>query len=285
MKFLHLHFYSRLFFAAVVLFCAAAADDAPEFSLAVPHRGEADVGEYYASEKLDGVRAYWDGAKLISRGGNVFAAPQWFVRGFPAEHLDGELWSRRGDFENISGVVRRKQPHDGWREIKYMIFDMPKVGGDFRARLTQMKKTIAAANLPHLQLVAQYELQNAGELQNMMREITEGGGEGVMLRRKDSLHRGGRGGDLIKMKPFADAEAEVVAHHPGKGKFAGMLGALEAETADGIRFRIGTGFSDNERRAPPPIGATITYKYSGFTNTGKPRFPVLVKSLGAVMST
>ncbi|MGI9296372.1 MAG: DNA ligase [Gammaproteobacteria bacterium] len=267
----------RLFAMCAFFAAGVCAGDAPEFSLAKTYRGGADVRDYYASEKLDGVRAYWDGETLRSRRGNIFAAPRWFLRGFPAAHLDGELWSRRGDFENISGVVRRARPHEGWREINYMVFDMPNTPGDFRARLSRLKKIVAAAGLPHLRAVAQTELKGEEELHLMMREIVDGGGEGVMLRRKDSPHRGGRGGDLLKLKPSVDAEAKVVAHHPGKGKFAGMLGSLEVETEDGVRFRVGTGFTDAERRAPPPVGATITYKYSGFTNTGKPRFPVFVR--------
>ncbi len=255
----------------------AAAANAPDLTLARPYRGDADVRDYYASEKLDGVRAYWDGKVLRSRRGNIFAAPEWFLRGFPDFPLDGELWSRRGDFENISGIVRRQKPHKGWRQINYMIFDMPQEPGDFRTRLAKMRQVVAAAKLPHLRVVAQHELQDAAELQTMMRTIANGGGEGVMLRRKNAPYRSGRNADLLKVKPFADAEAKVIAHHPGKGKFAGMLGSLEVETADGIRFRIGTGFSDAERQSPPPLGAIITYRHSGLTNTGKPRFAVFLR--------
>ncbi|MBE8158548.1 MAG: DNA ligase, partial [Betaproteobacteria bacterium] len=133
--------------AALPFFAAAAG--APDLTLAKTYRDNADLPAYFASEKLDGVRAYWNGKKLVSRRGNIFAAPAWFLSGFPKTPLDGELWSRRGDFENISGIVRRAKPHEGWRKIKYMVFDMPKVSGDFRARLQKMKQTIAAANLPH----------------------------------------------------------------------------------------------------------------------------------------
>lgn len=264
-------------FAFVFAIAAAGAAEAPSLTLAKAYRGGVDVRDYYASEKLDGVRAYWDGEVLRSRRGNIFAAPEWFLRGFPLAHLDGELWSRRGEFSIISGVVRRARPHEGWREINYMAFDMPQTDGDFRARLAKMRAVVAAANLPHLRAVEQRELQNEESLQAMMREIVGGGGEGVMLRRKDAPYRGGRGGDLLKVKPFADAEAAVIAHFSGRGKFAGMLGSLEAETPDGVRFRIGVGFSEAERKSPPPLGAMITYRYSGFTNSGKPRFPVFLR--------
>ena len=256
---------------------AAAAADAPDFSLAKAYREDADLRGYFASEKLDGVRAFWDGEKLISRRGNIFAAPEWFTAGFPKTPLDGELWSKRGDFENISGIVRRAKPHEGWRAIKYMVFDMPRESGAFRIRLQKMRETVAAANLPHLQTVPQWEINGAEALREKLAEITAAGGEGIMLRRKDSPHRGGRNDDLLKLKPFADAEATVVAHRPGKGKFSGMLGSLLVETDDGIRFGIGSGFTLAERKSPPPVGSRITYKHSGFTNTGKPRFAVFLR--------
>ena len=255
----------------------AAAADAPDLTLARTYRGDADVQDYYASEKLDGVRAYWDGKNLRSRRGNIFAAPEWFVQNFPAAHLDGELWSRRGDFENISGIVRRAKPHDGWRQIKYMVFDMPRAKGDFHSRLAMMKQIAADAKLPHLQIVEQIELPDAAALQKMMDEIVGGGGEGAMLRRKDAPYRGGRGDDLLKVKQFEDAEAVIIAHHSGKGKYENALGSLEVQDANGIRFRVGSGLSDAERFSPPPVGATITYKYSGRTNSGKPRFPVFLR--------
>ncbi len=264
-------------FAAALAFCGAAADGAPDLTLAKVYQGGVNLEEYYASEKLDGVRAYWDGKQLRSRRGNVFAAPAWFTAGFPAAPLDGELWSKRGDFENISGIVRRARPHEGWRKIKYMIFDMPQTDGDFRARLQRMKNITAAAALPHLQIVSQWEITAPAELQKKLDEITANGGEGLMLRRKNSAYRGGRSGDLLKLKLFEDAEATVLLHLPGKGKFTGLMGSVEVENDSGIRFRIGSGFTLAERKSPPRIGARITYKHNGFTNTGKPRFPVFLR--------
>ncbi len=261
----------------VTLPVGAATVDAPNVTLAKTYRAGTDLRAYCASEKLDGVRAYWDGEKLRSRRGNVFVAPAWFSAGFPNLPLDGELWSRRGDFETISGIVRRARPHEGWRQIKYMVFDLPAADGGFRTRSRRLQNMVAAAGLPHLQVVPQWEIGDAESLHAKMREITAAGGEGIMLRRKDSPYRGGRGDDLLKLKPFADAEATVLAHHPGKGKLKGLLGSLEVESGNGIRFKVGSGFTLAQRRSPPSVGARITYKYSGFTSTGIPRFPVFLR--------
>jgi DNA ligase-1 len=98
-----------------------------------------------------------------------------------------------------------------------------------------------------------------------------------MLHRGASRYASGRSDDLLKLKPYLDAEARVVAHLPGKGKYRGLMGALLVESTQGGRFRIGTGFSDAERVDPPPIGAQITYRYHGFTDAGIPRFPSFLR--------
>ena len=109
-------------------------------------------------------------------------------------------------------------------------------------------------------------------LMERLDSIVRAGGEGLMLHRDGSDYRAGRSDDLLKVKPYLDAEARVVAQLPGKGKYAGMLGALLVEDKEGRRFRIGTGFSDAERRSPPPIGSLVTFKYQERTDKGIPRF-------------
>lgn len=224
------------------------------------------LSAYLVSEKLDGVRARWDGERLTSRNGNVFAAPEWFTANFPPQTLDGELWLRRGAFAEVSGAVRRKQPHHGWRDIHYYVFDLPDAPVPFARRVDLMR---ALPQAPHLSVIPQTPVADAAELAIRFAEVIAAGGEGLMLRRMDSMD----GADIIKLKPYDDAEAVVVAHNPGAGKHLGRLGSLTVERpADRRRFRIGTGFSDADRDNPPPIGTTITYRYRGFTKTGLPRF-------------
>ena len=259
---------------ALVLLLWAALAAAQGFVLAERYDGGLELSRYMVSEKLDGVRAQWDGRQLLSRNGNAFAAPGWFVAGFPAMRLDGELWAGRGTFERLSGIVRRAAPHEGWRDVRFMVFDAPDVAGDFGIRLARLRAAVEAAAIPHLQLVAQERVPTEAQLHQRLDATAAGGGEGLMLRRIDAPYRAGRSDDLIKLKPYMDAEARVVAHNPSEsGKYAGLMGSITVENADGLRFRIGTGFSDRQRRNPPPIGATITYKYHGHTNSGLPRFP------------
>ena len=252
---------------------AAQAQVAPPVSLAQTYREGVDVGAYWVSEKLDGVYAHWDGNVLVSRAGNRFNAPPWFVAGFPPQPLAGELWMGRGTFDELSGVVRRKAPEDtAWRQVRFMVFDLPSHPEDFTGRLQRLEEIFATLDSSSIGLVEQRRVASHDALMALLDAVVEQGGEGLMLRRAASPHRAGRSADLLKLKRFDDAEAVVVAHLPGKGKFAGMLGALLLELPDGRRFRVGTGFTNEQRKRPPPLGTTVTYKHTGHTSTGLPRF-------------
>ena len=202
------------------------------------------------SEKLDGVRAFWDGERLISRGGNAFSAPSWFTAGFPRVALDGELWTGRGRFEETASIVARSIPHDGWRQVRYMVFDLPAAPDVFDVRLQNLRAVVATSQNEFLAVVVQEKIADHKSLLNKLDEVTLAGGEGLMLHRGDSRYHGGRGMDLLKLKRFDDAEGIVIAHNPGKGKFTGMMGSVTVRTADGITVKIGSGFSDDERKTP-----------------------------------
>ena len=249
------------------------AAEALPLLLANTEQGQADISLYLVSEKLDGVRAFWDGQALRSRNGKAINAPAWFVKGFPAQALDGELWIGRGRFDLLSSTVRRRAPDDAeWRQVRYLVFELPQAPGIFRERAQALRKAVAAAGVPWLQAVEQFEIRDRKALDRKLDEILKIGGEGLMLHRADALYTTGRSDVLLKMKLWHDAEAMVVAHQPGKGKYKGQLGALRVRTANGVEFMLGTGFNDDERRNPAPIGSVVTYRYRELTSKGLPRF-------------
>lgn len=252
---------------------AAAESTAPALMLAKVYAGTANLQDYWVSEKLDGVRAYWDGKQLLSRNGNVYAAPAWFTQDFPAVALDGELWIERGSFARLSGIVRRQQAdHEQWRSVRFWVFDLPAADGTFDQRLPHLQALIASSESPYIEVVEQYRVAAEAELYARLDAVVHQGGEGLMLHLGSSHYRASRSEDLLKLKRYDDAEAVVVAQLPGQGKYRGMLGALLVESADGLRFKLGTGFSDAERKAPPAIGSIVTYQYLGRTRHGLPRF-------------
>jgi DNA ligase-1 len=251
---------------------AATPSPAPVMLANVYHAGIM-LDDYWVSEKYDGVRGYWDGEKLRARSGAVIDAPTWFTAGWPKTPMDGELWAGRGQFDLASATIRQQPADDeAWRHIRYMAFDLPAHGGTFDERIPALQELVAQLARPWVQAVPQWKLHDETELRRKLDAVTRDGGEGLVLHRGASMYRAGRSDDLLKFKLFDDAEARVVGHLPGKGKYAGMLGSLLMEAPDGTRFRIGTGFSDAQRRDPPPVGSVVTYRYQGITSGGKPRF-------------
>lgn len=264
-----------LFLVAVMaaIGSTALAQTPPPLLLAETYQQGTALDGYWVSEKLDGVRAYWDGQQLQSRQGNAFNAPDWFTEGFPAQPLDGELWMGRQRFSELSAAVRRYNPDpEEWRQIRFMVFDLPASERPFSERIERLRTLLEPSPSPYLALVAQLPATSHETLMARLDSVVAGGGEGLMLHHGDSLYRAGRSDDLLKVKRHQDAEAVVIGHVPGEGRHEGRLGALLVERDDGRRFRIGTGFSDAERESPPALGITVTYKYFGLTSTGLPRF-------------
>ena len=252
---------------------ACSASWAQTLTLAHTYRPDLPLHAYWVSEKYDGVRAYWNGHSLLSRQGQPIDAPTWFTQGWPKQALDGELWAGRGQFSAVqSTVALGAKDAAGWRALRYMVFDMPHAPGDFIQRQTLLRQSLAASPSPWIQQVAHWQVDSHPALMQQLHTLTQAGAEGLMLRHAHSPYRPGRSDDLIKLKTSADAEAVVIAHLPGKGKYQGLTGALLVEGSSGQRFKIGSGLSDEERAHPPPIGSTITYRYNGLTRNGLPRF-------------
>ena len=256
--------------------CATAlADEAapPPLMLATPFRADVPVTAYLVSEKLDGVRARWDGERLWTRSGGAIEVPPWFTAGWPAQPLDGELWIGRGRFQAISDLVRALQPDEAaWRKVRFMAFDLPGDSAAFGRRAERLRMLVADAGVPWLHAIRQSRVASRVELDARLRAVVAAGGEGLMLPRADAHYHDGRSDDLHKLKPWDDAEARVVGYRPGRGKYAGMVGALVVEDVSGRRFALGSGLSDADRARPPAPGTVVTYRYNGRTGNGTPRF-------------
>jgi DNA ligase-1 len=260
-------------FLFLLLFSISVKANPPPIQLANIYHSDVDIKNYFVSEKLDGLRAYWDGKNLISREGNIYNAPKWFIKDFPGETLEGELWIGRGKFEEVSGIVRNdSDDNQDWQKIHLMIFDLPKHSGTFKERLQAMQDLVKKSHSQYLKVIEQSPIKDQKSLMKHLHEVVKNGGEGLVLHRADALYQTTRNDDLLKLKTFEDAEAKVLSIIEGKGKYQKMMGALLVENEQGIKFKIGGGFSDEMRQNPPPIGTIITYKYYGKTKDSKPRF-------------
>ena len=238
-----------------------------------------DPRGYLISEKFDGVRAIWDGAVLRFRSGRTIAAPAWFTSKLPRTPLDGELWLARGQFDVLSGIVRKAAPVDAdWLRLTYLVFELPQDPGTFAERAQRLRELAKQLNWQQLDAVEQFQVADEPALNAKLLDVIRAGGEGLVLHRADAPYLTGRNAVLLKLKAVQDAEATVLAHVPGKGKYKGMLGALQVENTEGKRFKIGTGFSDGQRENPPPVGSVITYSYRDKTPQGVPRFASFLRA-------
>jgi DNA ligase-1 len=250
----------------------------PQVLLANKHNPEkTDPTGWWMSEKLDGVRAYWDGEELLSRLGNAFYAPEWFVAGLPRNRkLDGELWLGRERFNDTISIVKSQDLSERWRQITYVLFDMPSAAEHtFEERLKQMGDELS--EIPYVRLIEQRRCESQAHLDQELKRIETLQGEGVMLRQPASKYEGKRSDTLLKVKSFTDDEAKVVDHATkGKGKYKGMAGSLVCVTRSGKQFKVGSGLTDEDRANPPPVGSIITVRYQELTKSGVPRFPTYV---------
>jgi DNA ligase-1 len=249
----------------------------PALLLAESWDNALDLTDWWMSEKLDGVRAYWDGREFLSRQGNKFHAPTWFVEGFPDSPLDGELWIDRRKFQRTVSIVRRQDRSDLWREVRFVVFDAPALDQDFEGRMAHLDERFRAHPAPFATLHAHRRCEGIDHLQRELDRIQSLQGEGLMLREPNSRYAVGRSTTLLKVKRFHDDEAVVLEHQPGKGKHKGKMGALLVQMKGGTLFSVGTGFSDAMRADPPAIGSTITFRYQELTDAGVPRFPSFVR--------
>jgi DNA ligase-1 len=236
-----------------------------------------NVSGWLMSEKLDGVRGYWDGRQLLSKKGHPFHPPGEFIAGFPPFALEGEIWGGRGTFEDTVSIVKKQQPHDGWLKLRFAVFDVPEAPGGFNRRLQQAKDWFAAHPATFAFVIEQKKVADNRALQAELERVEKLGGEGLIVRRPDTLYARGRSRDILKVKSFYDTEAVVIEQIPGKGRNQGRLGSLLVELPNKIRFKIGTGFTDAQRLDPPSIGSIITFKYYGLYASGKPKFPSFLR--------
>ena len=227
-----------------------------------------DPTGWWMSEKLDGVRAIWDGYKFISRNGKTFPAPQELIDSMPTGViLDGELFGGRGNFQSTVGKVKRGD----WQGLTYNVFDLID-DTPFESR----QATLIYLPIPDwVEVVTHVECKSQCHLDEYEQKLVSQGAEGVMVRRPGSLYHHKRSHDLQKIKRAQTAEAVVTGYHDGEGRNSGRVGALVAKFCGQV-FKIGSGLTDRERDNPPAIGSTVTFSFFELTDSGKPRFPVFV---------
>ncbi|GBE03857.1 DNA ligase [bacterium BMS3Abin09] len=269
----------------LIISLGGVAADAIDIMLPEVYEDNIDVSGWLMSEKFDGVRGYWDGEKLLSKNGIPFNPHVDFIKNLPDFPIEGEIWGGHNTFEKTSGIVRKQKTHNGWLDLKFAVFDVPGAAGGIEERLNIARQWFRENPSHYAFVITQKKVRDIGHLKEELLRVEEMGGEGLIVRKPDTLYTKGRSPEILKVKSYYDMEAVVIDHIDGEGRNLGILGSLLVELPDKTRFKIGTGFSDEERKYPPPVGSTITFKYYGFYKSGVPRFPSFLRRIIPVSFT
>ena len=270
--------FKKLIFLSFVCQSAWAVEiSKPDLFLLKTYDDSKAVTGWLMSEKLDGIRGFWDGQKFLTRSGNKLNPPDWFIKNYPPFALDGELWTRQNDFKNISSIVRTKNPDKRWKLITHNIFEVPNQQGGLLERLSILDAYLQHNPVAHLKVLKQTPIKNKPQLENFLSAVISQQGEGVVVRNPDSLYATGRLDSALKVKRYFDAECTVIKILPGKGKYLNKMGSVLCQTSAGKQLKIGSGFKDKDRANPPIIGSKITFKYYGFTGKGNYKYPVYLR--------
>jgi len=251
------------------------------------------VGNWFVSEKLDGMRALWDGGKsrgklcseisyantekdgrlkeapvatgLWSRRWKPIHAPDWWLDELPNVCLDGELWMGRGRFQDVVSCCKRFEPDSRWENVEYKVFDVPLLQKEFWLVVRYLNNNFPDLAIKQEILNWKYE----DDLKERLGLVIEMGGEGLMLRKPGSVWEPRRVSSLLKVKPVLWGEGVVVDVTAGKGKYVGMLGALVVKWGD-VVFEL-SGMTDAERRMDDWVGKKVSFKYRELTRDGVPK--------------
>jgi DNA ligase 1 len=236
---------------------------------------------WHMSEKLDGIRAYWNGSKFFTRTGKNITPPKAFLECMPKGIvLDGELCVGRGKFSETSSIVRKTKDVEKYTEewltkITYHVFDSPSEY-PFERRMGYLYENVSN-KYKYIQIVKQTVVKKQSDIDKELRRIIKLGGEGLMLRESGSMYEGKRSKSLLKVKEFHDMEVRIVGYKEGMGKYKGKLGSYDCETKEGHKFNCGSGLTDDDRDNRLKIRTFITVKYFELSKDGIPRFPVFLR--------
>lgn len=260
--------------AAMVIFFFCGVCRATELHLqkARTYTGKENITGWVMSEKLDGIRGCWDGKRLLTRKGVLLHPPPWFIENFPAFELDGELWSKQGEFEFIQSVVLDATPGPGWEKINYHIFEVPNAAGTFLHRLDRAKQWFKSHPAAHVRVIPQTLIHSTSDLDRFFLDVVSRGGEGVIVKNPEKPYHTGRSAHVLKVKKARDMEGLVIGINKGKGKYENAMGSLTLKLENGVIFKLGTGFTDAVRNNPPAVGTIVTFKYHGFSKNRVPKF-------------
>jgi DNA ligase-1 len=234
------------------------------------YQGDENISLWYMSEKLDGIRGYWDGKNLYTKNGKRLYPPKYFIKDMPSFPIDGELWTFRDDFENIQSIVMDKTPSKNWKQITYNIFEVPDTKGNFTTRVQKLKNYLKTNPSKIIKIIPQIVCKNKNHLNKYLNSIVKNKGEGLIIKDPNTNYHTGRSFHILKVKKYYDMEAVVIGINYRKNST--IMKSLKVQLKNKVIFNLGGGFSNKQRLNYPKKDDIVTFKYYGFTKLGKPKF-------------
>jgi DNA ligase-1 len=155
-----------------------------------------NVEGWIATEKFDGIRAYWDGATLWTRGGNAVPIPDEWKEALPSGvHLDGELFAGNGNRKKAELFAKRGE---GYSACQFMVFDVPSAAGCYQDRMEAAQQYRSWV----IQPVTTATMDSLIEAVELMQQVQAVGGEGLILRHPELAYTPGRTDKLLKLKTW-----------------------------------------------------------------------------------
>jgi len=243
----------------------------------VEWNNDRDLTGWFISEKLDGVRALWDGTNLFSRLGKMIPVPLEITRTLPRDvHLDGELWLGYDTFEELNTVLRqfRRQAMDQekllelWKDVKFCVFDAPMHSGHYSERHSFLKDIIRQCD-PHICLIPMERCLSLDHLHRVLDDVRNRGGEGLMLYHPESPYTPGRTDLVLKVKTYVEENVRFMECNPNSYSFI-------CQQSNGATCIVKC--SGWDYKHPPSHGTILTVKHLGFHKASqKMKYPVLLR--------
>ena len=152
-----------------------------------------------------------------------------------------------------------------WDVIPYDKFLTGKCDVPYKDRFDDLFTMTEFNPSPKINVVMTNIVPNLEVARSFFNLMLEEGQEGIILKDADSIWENKRSKGQVKFKAELDVDLVVTGWVEGTGKYEGLLGALQCESADGvIKVNVGSGFIDEDRKTIDQsiIGKIISVKYN-----------------------
>lgn len=240
----------------------------------------------FVQPKLDGLRCliYMVDGTIVtqSRTGGIFttmdhikAGLKPFFKVWPTVILDGELYTNKYPFEELVGLIKRKQVDDPRITlVHFHIYDIISLEGYAERRQFILDNQHLFP--PTFEIVKTEEATGIDDFKAKFTEYVQEGYEGIMLRNKKGPYVSNRSHDLQKYKEFEEDEFVIVGFKEAEGRDSGTV-IWKCATKTGDEFDCRPIGSVEHRKAlfqnaQQNIGKLLTIKYQELSEKGIPRF-------------